>query len=46
MIPVLFLEEDLLNSGHQKSGDRITETVQFYVVITYTFVLELSKIKT
>ena len=23
-------------SAHQKSGDRDTETVQFYVVITYT----------
>ena len=31
-------------SEHQKSGDRVTKTVQFYVVITYTFVLELSKI--
>jgi len=31
-------------SAHQKSGDRVTEIVQFYVVITYTFVSELSKI--
>jgi len=30
-------------SAHQKSGDRVTETVQFYVVITYIFVSELSK---
>ena len=30
-------------SGHQKSGDRVTENVQFYVFITCTFVLELSK---
>ena len=31
-------------SAHQKSGDRVRETVEFYVVITYTFVSELSKI--
>jgi len=34
-------------SAHQKSGNRVTETVQFYVVITYTstftFVSELNK---
>jgi len=29
-------------SAHQKSGDRVTETVQFYVVITFIFVSELS----
>jgi len=33
-----------LYSAHQQSGDRVTETVHFYVVITYTFVSELSKI--
>jgi len=33
-----------INSAHQKSVDRVTETVQFFVVITYTFVSELSKI--
>jgi len=26
-----------LYSAHQKSGDRVTETVQFYVVITYLY---------
>jgi len=26
------------------SGNRVTETVQFYVIITYTFVSELGKI--
>ena len=31
-------------SGHQKSGDKVTETVQFFVVITYICVLELAKI--
>ena len=31
-------------SAHQKSGERVTETVQFYVVITLTFVSDLSKI--
>jgi len=31
-------------STHQKSGDRVTETVQFYVVITFTFISGLSKI--
>jgi len=30
--------------AHQKSGDIISETVQFFIVITYTFVLKLSKI--
>jgi len=33
----------VLYNAHQKSGDRVTETVKFYV-ITYTFVSELSKI--
>ena len=33
-----------LYSAHQKSGDRVTETVQFSVVIAYTFVSELGKI--
>ena len=36
--------KDCKHSAHQMSGDRVTETVQFYVVITYTFVSELSKI--
>jgi len=31
-------------SANQKSGDRVTKTVQFYVVIAYTFVSELGKI--
>ena len=31
-------------SAHQKSGDRVEKASQFYVVITYTFVLKLRKI--
>jgi len=31
-------------SAYQTSGDRVIETVQLHVVITYTFVSELSKV--
>jgi len=31
-------------TAHQKSGDRVKNAVQFYVVITDTFVLKLRKI--
>jgi len=31
-------------SAHQKSSDRVRETVQLYAVVTYTFVTELNKI--
>jgi len=41
---VTYLLEYNIYSAHQKSGDRVTETVQFYVVIAYTFMSELSKI--
>ena len=32
-----------LYSAHQKSGDRVKNAIQFYGVITYTFVLKLRK---
>ena len=35
---------DKIYSAHHKSGDRVTLTVQLYVVIAYTFVSELGKI--
>jgi len=43
-IAYVFINNYQLYSAHQKSGDRVKETIQFYVVITYTFVSELSKI--
>jgi len=33
-------EKGCLYSAHQKYGDWVTETAQFYVVITYKFVSE------
>jgi len=44
LIMVLIYNKLWLYSAHQKSGDRVTETVQLYVVITYTIVSELGKI--